>query len=439
MSGPGSTSSMSWFTHRLASNHHGEVMGVPSFCTSNRLALEGVCHAAAKLGVPGVLVEATCNQVNQDGGYTGMRPGDFRAYVADIAQAAGLDDDKLTFGGDHLGPNVWRKLPAEEAMAKACSLVEAYAKAGFTKIHLDCSMACADDSQPLPPEVVAARAARLAAIVEKSVDAAGRAQIRYIIGTEVPVPGGTTEMETDSVVPSTPASVTATIDAHRQAFARQGLSDAFSRIVGVVAQPGVEFGVASVTDYAPAASDGLAAWIETTDKLVFEAHSTDYQTRSSLEGLVKHHFAILKVGPELTYALREALFALADIERCLIPADRRSNLVRAADEAMLAAPESWVDYYHGDSREQAYLRRFSLSDRIRYYWNRPEVVSAVEQLLENLSQTDIPMSLVSRYFPNLYWQVRDRVVECTARALVDAHVGRVAARYFDACGDHAGA
>lgn len=430
---------MNWFARQLARNHRGETMGVPSFCTSNRLALEGVCRTAARLGVHGVLVEATCNQVNQDGGYTGMQPEDFRAYVTGIAQDAGLDPARLAFGGDHLGPNVWRKLPAEEAMAKACRLVEAYAKAGFTKIHLDCSMACADDPQPLPPEVVAARAARLAAIVEKSVDAAGRAQIRYIIGTEVPVPGGAIEMETDDIVPSTPASVETTIDAHRQAFARQGLSDAFARIVGVVAQPGVEFGVASVTDYVPTASDALAAWIEATNGLVFEAHSTDYQTQASLRELVKHRFAILKVGPELTYALREALFALADIEQCLIASDQRSDLVRIIDETMVAVPESWIDYYHGDSRELAYLRRFSLSDRIRYYWNRPEVAAAVKRLFDNLGGVAIPLPLVSRYFSNLYWQVRDRAIERTPNALVNAHVGHVVSRYFDACGSHAAA
>jgi tagatose-1,6-bisphosphate aldolase non-catalytic subunit AgaZ/GatZ len=32
-----------------------------------------------------VLIEATCNQVNQDGGYTGMTPADFRRFVEDIA------------------------------------------------------------------------------------------------------------------------------------------------------------------------------------------------------------------------------------------------------------------------------------------------------------------------------------------------------------------
>ncbi len=51
----------------------------------------------------------------------------------------------LILGGDHLGPNPWTRLPADQAMEKAAAMVAAYAAAGFTKIHLDASMACADD------------------------------------------------------------------------------------------------------------------------------------------------------------------------------------------------------------------------------------------------------------------------------------------------------
>ena len=104
-----------------------------------------------------ILIEATCNQVNQDGGYTGMTPADFRDFVHALADEAGIDRRRIVLGGDHLGPNPWKALSARDAMAKARDLVRAYVEAGFTKIHLDASMACADDGE-LAEEEIAERA-----------------------------------------------------------------------------------------------------------------------------------------------------------------------------------------------------------------------------------------------------------------------------------------
>lgn len=73
-------------------------------------------------------------------------------------------------------------------------------------------------------------------------------------------------------------------------------------------QPGVEFDHTNVIDYQPVKATALSQMVENYETLIFEAHSTDYQTPQSLRQLVIDHFAILKVGPALTFALREALF-----------------------------------------------------------------------------------------------------------------------------------
>ncbi len=101
-----------------------------------------------------------------------------------------LGAERLILGGDHLGPNPWRALPAAEAMQRAETMVAEYARAGFGKIHLDASMACGGDPERLSDEVVAERAARLCRAAE-SACGAGVAPV-YVIGTEVPVPGGAT-------------------------------------------------------------------------------------------------------------------------------------------------------------------------------------------------------------------------------------------------------
>ncbi len=87
-------------------------------------------------------------------------------------------------------------------------------------------------------------------------------------------------------------------------------------------QPGVEFDNTKVHVFDAVASTELADFIAEDPQLVFEAHSTDFQPQSRYQQLVQQHFAILKVGPQLTFALREALFALCYIEQQLVPVEK---------------------------------------------------------------------------------------------------------------------
>ena len=91
----------------------------------------------------------------------------------DVVDRVGLPRHRLVLGGDHLGPNRWRDAGADDAMDRAEVLVAAYVSAGFTKIHLDCSMVCAGDPTPLPGTLVAERAARLARVAENAAGARG--------------------------------------------------------------------------------------------------------------------------------------------------------------------------------------------------------------------------------------------------------------------------
>ena len=338
----------------------------------------------------------------------------------------------LILGGDHLGPNPWRHEPAETALGKAETMVRAYAGAGFTKIHLDASMACAGDPEALPPELIARRAVRLA----RAAEAAG-GRPNYIVGTEVPVPGGAHEA-IDHLEVTRTEDLAQTIAVHRDAFAAAGLEEAWSRVLAVVVQPGVEFGSLQVVDFVPERADALAAAIRATPGLAFEAHSTDYQTEAALAALVARHFAILKVGPGLTFALREALFALAGIEAELVPAGQRSRLREALEAAMLADPRHWQGHYPGGPDEQRFARAFSLSDRCRYYWPVPRLAAAVERLLANLTERPMPLPLLSQYLPRQHEAIREGRLAAEPRALVRAKVDEVAGIYARACGAQAG-
>jgi D-tagatose-1,6-bisphosphate aldolase subunit GatZ/KbaZ len=375
-------------------------------------------------------VEATSNQVNQYGGYTGMRPAEFRSYVDAIRARAAPGSAGTLLGGDHLGPNCWRAENADAALEKSRQLVADYVTAGFRKIHLDCSMGCADDPSPLPGELVAARAAQLARATEQAWRTAGGEPPAYVIGTEVPAPGGAAEALAGLEV-TAPAAVTETLTAHRQAFRDAGLDEAWERVVALVVQPGVEFDNHTVVDFQPARARELARRIESEPGLVYEAHSTDYQTPQALAALVRGHFAILKVGPALTFALREALWALVAVEREL-GLQPRESLKDVAIGAMRRDPRHWRAYYADPLSEELDLH-YGLSDRSRYYWAVPEVRAACDALFMNLGRRPLPLALLSQYLPAQYHAVRGGLLANEPRELALDAVARVLEGYAAAC------
>lgn len=406
----------------LRRNRAGEAVALPAWCTAHPGTLSAILRCYRDDRAP-ILIEATCNQVNHLGGYTGMDPAGFCRFLQGLAQAEGIDPARLILGGDHLGPNPWRREAAAPAMDKARAMVAAYVEAGFSKIHLDASMACAGEVG-LAEEVMAARAADLAQVAEGA--AQGR-PLSYVIGTEVPVPGGETA-PLDHLAVTTPEAARRTIELHRAAFAARGLGAVMDRVVGVVVQPGVDFGNDQIHAFDPGAAGALTGSAPGLGGPVFEAHSTDYQSGPALAALVRGHFGILKVGPELTFAWRQALFALNDIARGMgLPADLPETL----QAAMRAEPADWRAYVAPGPREGA-MMLYGLSDRARYYWPRPEVQASVARLLQALRDSSPEPGLVAQATGGLVSPVDPASLP---EQVVDRMVGAVVERYRTACGE----
>lgn len=423
---------MKHLTKMVEQHKRGKANGIYAVCSAHPIVLEAAISYAHANHTP-LLIEATSNQVDQFGGYTGMTPADFRSFVCRLADSLDFSQDMLILGGDHLGPNRWQNLPAEQAMVNADDLIKSYVAAGFKKIHLDCSMSCANDPVPLTDEIVAERAARLAKVAEETCMAHfGESDLVYVIGTEVPVPGGAHETLTDLAV-TTPDAARATLQAHYHAFEKHGLEGIWPRIIALVVQPGVEFDHTHIIDYQPQKAVALSKMVEDYDTLVFEAHSTDYQTPQSLRQLVIDHFAILKVGPALTFALREALFSLAAIEEELLPAKACSGLRHVLESVMLDRPEYWQSHYHGDGNARRLARGYSYSDRVRYYWPDSQIDEAFERLVRNLADDPIPLPLISQYLPLQYVKVREGDLSATPRELIINHIQDILQQYHCAC------
>jgi D-tagatose-1,6-bisphosphate aldolase subunit GatZ/KbaZ len=416
----------------IKANRRGENRGIYAICSAHPLVIEAAIEQALLDDTP-LLIEATANQVNQFGGYTGMLPADFLTFIGEIADAKNYPRHRIIPGGDHLGPVCWVNENAVQAMAKARDLIKSYVAAGFKKIHLDTSMGCADDPICLPDAVVAQRAAELCAVAEKTaIDTFGKSDLVFVVGTEVPPPGGASEkIQTLALTPVTRVKQTLTL--HRQAFTKLDLDDAWQRVIALVVQPGVEFDHTSIIDYRSSKAQALKKCITDLPNIVYEAHSSDYQNDEAYAALIQDHFAILKVGPQLTLAMREGLFALSYIEDELISPENRSHLRNICEQEMLEEPKNWNKFYTVPASQGTLYRRYSYSDRIRYYWHQPRVKQAIERLFSNLQQISIPLPLISQFLPEQYRAIRNNTLPSTPQDLVKAKIKQVTTSYATAC------
>lgn len=428
--------SYDFFCQMIEDRQNGKPRGIVSICSAHELVLRAAMDEAMSADMP-VLIETTANQVNQFGGYTGMRPSEFIAAVRDIAAECGFPQERILFGGDHLGPLVWCDRSADEAMDLAEELIRDFTAAGFGKIHIDTSMHLGGDdpSKPLSDKIIAQRGARLCAAAEQSWkqgDEHDSAPPVYVIGSEVPTPGGHQPQESGLQVTAPEDFVTA-LEAFRTAFLEAGLESAWTRVIAFVVQPGVEFDGRGIYSYDRAAAAKLTGSLAEYPQLVFEGHSTDYQAPRALQELVEDGVAILKVGPALTFFCREALFALEKIECELIAEPKeRSGFAKALESAMLANDHHWRGHYSGDDVQLRLARQYSFFDRARYYLGEQQVTLAMEHLLNNLSNVEIPLSLISQYLPLEYAAVRDGVLHDDPRQLVIAHIRNCLAGYSSA-------
>ncbi len=425
--------------HLRADHLAGRRGGLYAVCSSRREVLEAAIALARDHGRP-LLVEATANQVNQFGGYTGMTPQAFASSVGAMAAAMGFPRENLLLGADHLGPYAWRKEPAAAAMAKAAELARRCVEAGFHKLHLDAAFGCSDDPpQGLPLEIAAERTAALCRAAETAAERLPERRPRpyYVIGAEVPVPGGTVE-NPEEIQVTRPEDVAEFLALTESRFRKAALSGAWERLLAVIVQPGVEFGNLSVARYVPAkarCSLGISS-----------EPAGDHDLRDSLHRLpdarvlarmVADHFTLLKVGPCLTNAFREAVFTLEEIEaeRLISRRDAApSNLRRVMEQLMLQHPVHWRSHYRGTEKECRRMRLRSRLDRIRYYWEYPEAQAALERLHGNLAPA-VPADLVVQFFADHAAILSPGESALNPAEIIRRRIQKALRPYLSACAD----
>jgi D-tagatose-1,6-bisphosphate aldolase subunit GatZ/KbaZ len=374
----------------LRSDHlAGRRGGQVALCSARVEVLAAALESARRRNAP-VLIEATANQVNQFGGYSGMTPEAFAARLRRLAARMQFPAGRLVLGADHLGPYVWRREPAERAMHKALELIRQCVRAGFRKIHIDTGAGCADDPRPeLRTETAAERAIVLCRAAEDAVEPQSGEESRpvYVIGAEVPPPGGALEDPAALDVTAVDA-LQEVLHLYEARFRSAGLQSAWDRVLAVVVQPGVEFGDYQVARYSSQRARALSLFhARLPGRMTYEVHSADYQPSESLVRMAADHFVLPKVGPCLTDSFRQAVFGLARIESERLGRRRGvqlSNIREVLEAVMLDQPVYWQSHYRGRDDELRFLRSCSKRDRIRYYWDHPAVASALRLLMANL-------------------------------------------------------
>ena len=243
-----------------------------------------------------------------------------------------------------------------------------------------------------------------------------------MVGTEVPPPGGARTEDHADIPATLPASARATLDAHMEAFADIG------EIGGLVVQPGVEFSPMSVFHLPLDRDPGLKATIAHHPGVCLEAHSTDYQHPAAFPRLAELGFAFQKVGPALTFAYRQAVYALDQLRA---DAGWGDPVIRPEMERlMLANPGYWQGHYHGNAASLHLQRHFGLADRIRYYWPQAGAQKVVSRLLTDLAARVIPAPLLWQHFAPDVLDRADRIGGPLPQALVAAQIEMALDPYF---------
>ena len=85
--------------------------------------------------------------------------------------------------------------------------------------------------------------------------------------------------------------------------------------------------------------------------------------------------------------------------------------------AMLADPKHWQKHYVGTEKEIELKRKFSFSDRCRYYMPEKSVVEARDKMIENFKD-GVPLNLLSQFMPIQYTKVREGRLENKPEALI---------------------
>ena len=117
------------------------------------------------------------------------------------------------------------------------------------------------------------------------------------------------------------------------------------------------------------------------------------------------------------------------IEKEIVPAEKRADFIETLERVMLENPANWQKHYHGSEHDKYLARKYSYSDRCRYYFSLPEIKNAITKLFANIDSVEVPAGLLSQFMPRQYAKIMEGMLPMKAAALVKDCVAECAEGY----------
>ena len=344
-----------------------------AICPNSRAVLAAAVKVAAENDYP-LLLAATLNQVDTDGGYTGWTPASFVAELDSLAATYRYTGPVYPCL-DHGGP--WLKdahtaagLSTAQAMAAVKSSISACVAAGYNLLHIDPTVdRTLPAGSPLPIDLVVARTVELIQHADAEVRRLAMPPISYEVGTEE-VHGGLADL----------SSFTRFVTLLHHELAARDLAQAWPCFI--VGKVGTDLHT-SFFDAATAAA--LTQQVVPFGSLI-KGHYTDGVDNPAM--YPASGMGAANVGPEFTIAECEALAGLCRQEDALSLASP-SHFERELAGAVVRSGRwrKWLQpAEHGLPFDKlaASRRTWLVQTGARYVWTDPSVMAARRLLYDNL-------------------------------------------------------
>ena len=349
----------------------------------NSLSVIKASFRAAKRNNAPIYFATTLNQVDCDGGYTGMTQSEFTKILRREAAAVHYEGPYIV-AIDHGGP--WLKdkqsierWSTEQAMEGVKKSYEAALLAGYDLIHVDPTVDIfLPKGEIIDIHVVASRTVELIAHAEAFRKAHNLPAISYEVGTEE-VHGGLADPKTfDTFLTDLKAGLAAA-----------GLSDVWPCFI--VGKVGTDL---HTTTFDPEVAKELTAKVRPYGSYI-KGHYTD--DVSNPEAYPLSGMGAANVGPEFTMNEYDALAELEQEEEKQYEAGRIPQLSRITQVLWQQVYESgrWKKWLHGDEvgkdlREVSPERQLWLvKTGCRYIWQKAETLVARQLLYDNLKYVGV--------------------------------------------------
>ena len=393
---------------------------LPSFCTSNFDVLKVLMIFSKYHQLP-TLIESTSNQVNQFGGYTGLKPLQFKQKVDKLCKSVKLPSKLLIIGGDHLGPLPWKNVNKKSAMKNAKILVKKCLNAKYKKIHIDTAIVCRDEKN-IDRNIIVNRCEEIL----KSLTKNDLKNVFIVVGTEVPFAGGGDHLKP---VITKLESIKKEYLLYSKIFKQKKILK--KKPFALVIDPGIGFNNLAIT------TTNLFGFrkknsFSKKNNFYFEAHSSDYQSRTDLKRLVENNFKFLKVGPELTYIYSKSIFKMQSIEK-LIYTKKLSDIDSVLLSEMNINKKYWKSYYKGPKKKIDFLLFNSYLDRSRYYWNKKKVINSKKILFKNINKLNENLFLRSFNLTKRKLKIKKLLKLSNTDFITYLFLEKVFAKYYSAC------